>query len=195
LGAGIGTLTHTTLATVSKIGLHRKEDYAFYTVENNEFCLRQLGENLGRFEGLYQVVSTPQEVPIEERKFDLMVIDGGGDLPGDMGLMSVEGMLRKGGVIFVEGNRATQRQLIKEWYGDREYVYVCFRALGPVITYANLVANNKAYHIYKFEPRTLEGLKLRLAEFVNAIFVKLSRKLMRVSSSLISGGNTPLNPN
>src|SRR5919108_5250032 len=40
LGAGIGTLTYTALNAVVLQQIHKQKGYAFFTIENNDFCLQ-----------------------------------------------------------------------------------------------------------------------------------------------------------
>lgn len=83
----------------------KEYSFTFYTVENNKFCIEQLKKNLKDFEGKYIIVNDTSELGLQGNQFDLIVIDAGGDLPSDVGVMSIENMVERQGVIFIEGYR------------------------------------------------------------------------------------------
>lgn len=179
LGAGIGTLTFTILEAVTELGIDRRPGYAFYTIENNEFCLGQLAGNLGGFAGRYRILRSTDELP--KLRFDLIVVDGGGDLGNDMGVMSFDDRLARGGAILVEGGRSFQRQLIERWYGHRSFVYGKFTASNPTLSArrVELEAKNKPYHLFVFEPGAFEGTMLRCKSFGNQLGTRIRRRLRR----------------
>jgi hypothetical protein len=161
LGAGIGTLTYTVLETLSSFDYFKGEDCAFFTVENNEFCLQQIQNNLIGFEGRFKVISFASAIP-PDIQFDLIIVDGGGDLGGDMGIVNFDNMLAKKGIILIEGNRAFQTNRIRDWYGHRSHLYIKMRTINLKTVSKNdrTVVANKPYQIFVFEPEWLEKIFL-----------------------------------
>lgn len=161
LGSGIGTLTYTIMASLGNF-FGKEFRYDFYTVENNEFCLGQLKKNLEGFEGKYTVINNTQEALSKGTQFNLIVIDGGSNLPSDMGPMNIENMVERKGVIFIEGYRRYQREMIKKWYADRNYITVNIRAKKDFINWKNERIKNKAYWLLQFEPTLLQRINFFL---------------------------------
>lgn len=179
LGAGIGTLTFTVLDTLSRMGVTDQPDFRFDTVETQPFCLGQLDENLEGFEGKYRVHSDLSEVREAGIAYDLVIVDGGGDLPNDLGVLDFSGLLERRGVILVEGGRAFQRRLIADWYGHRRHVYTkssAFRAELEVPG-QQLRARNKAYHLYLFEPTIRERLTPASTTLLHDLPARVLRRL------------------
>ena len=178
-GSGIGTLTYTVLRAAADQGLNQQPGFTFYTVENNPFCLEQLASNLHDFDADgYHLVAAPDVIPAE-MKFDLIIVDGGGDVGNDMGIMAFDNRLNPGGVIFIEGFRRFQRGLIQQWYGSRPHAELSLYPARVSIHSAvnGLVAKNKSYHLFVFEPSAVESLRLRLVRLWNATATRLARRL------------------
>lgn len=185
LGGGIGTLTAAILDTLRDLpGEARHAELV--TAENNDYCRAQLTANLASHEGRYRLVKSVEEVRDsagQSELFDLIVVDGGGDLPNDMGVMDFSGLLAPRGAILVEGARLFQRDRIQEWYGHRPFVYAKSRARHLRLrSEAGLEAKNKPYHLFVFEPQPLEALRLRAGAFANRAGAALRRRLRGVSA-------------
>jgi precorrin-6B methylase 2 len=153
LGAGIGTLTYAVLETASSLQNYKTVGFEFITIENNQFCLEQLNKNLDKFSSFYKVLPSTKEIQGNE-KFDLIIVDGGGDLEGDMGIQNFDNMLAHKGIILIEGNRSFQADCIRTWYGDRDHVYLKIRAIWPRIRVMDtgVIEANKPYRLFIFEP-------------------------------------------
>lgn len=176
IGAGIGTLTYTILRTATDLAPGNGRDLELITIEKHPFCLEQLEKNLACYEGRYRIEPDSGRLRSENRSFDFIVVDGGagaegrhhdgcdGGISGDMGVTDFSGMLNRGGSILVEGFRLFQRERIKEWYGDRDYVYMKSTPLSKRLTSTDgrFVAKNNPYHIFHFEPTRGERFQLRL---------------------------------
>lgn len=186
LGAGIGTLTFTILETVSELNVHEQSGFVFWTIENNEFCLEELARNLKDYEGMFQVADSPQAVRDKNICFDLIVVDGGGDMPNDMGPMDFSGMLAEGGAVLVEGYPLFQRQSIERWYGKRPNVSISMAALRQTIRdkHTKRIAKNKSYHLFVFEPTLLDRLRLTAMQLLNVGYVWLPRRVLRALASI-----------
>ncbi len=183
IGAGIGTLTYSTLYALSRLPLKDKVNLEFYTIENHPNCLEQLADNLVGFQGQYQVLSNTKKVP-SNITFDFIIIDGGGNLGGDMSLMNFSNLLAAGGVIFVEGGRGYQRELIKNWYADRKYIYLKFPAIrsGIKIEENGIIERNKPYHLFVFEPSWSHCILLGIESWTLSIVRKAINRLKHVGS-------------
>jgi hypothetical protein len=171
LGAGIGTLTYTALSIIASQNIYKDNGFGFFTIENNKFCLNQLPVNLKDFDNLYTVLPSTEVLP-PGILFDFIIVDGGGDLDGDMGAMFFGNMLAQNGIILVEGGRAFQRNLIQEWYGARRHVSTRVPALHQTITTKNSgkKADNKPYYLYIFEPAMMNKFTLQAQGiFLNGI--------------------------
>lgn len=179
LGSGIGTLTYTILASLHNF-FGKECDYTFYTAENNKFCIEQLKKNLKDFEGRYILINDISGLYSQEIQFDLIVIDAGGNLPGDMGKMSIENMVERQGVIFIEGYRKYQRDMIKKWYANRDYISVNIRAADRFIRWGDTLIKNKGYWLFQFEPTILQ----RIISFVLYLWddklIDLRRKVKEI---------------
>ena len=180
LGAGIGTLTKTVLETAVSERISQQDGLLFYTIENHPFCVAQLSVNLTEYEGMYRLVSDVSELP-EVLRFDLIVVDAGGDLPNDLGVIDFSDRLARGGVILVEGGRAFQRNLIAGWYGHRHHV--ALRIRPPISSVgaggANETVRLKGYHLFVFEPRLPEFLRLMLLRLWHRVVPRLLRAARR----------------
>ena len=179
IGAGIGTLTFTILNWARSSGMERNPTHALITVENNDYCLRQLAANLKGFEGAYRLVSSVEEARQTGLQFDLITVDGGGDVPNDMGVMPFDHLLQPKGAIFVEGARFTQREKIQEWYGNRPHTYVKMASTQPWVTSASgeIKAKNKPYHLFIYEPSAQEAFSYRAGALWNNFTVRLARRI------------------
>lgn len=179
LGSGIGTLTYTIMASLDNF-FGKEYSYTFYTVENNKFCIEQLKKNLKAFEGRYILINDLSKLYSEQVKFDLITVDGGGDLPGDMGTMSIENMAARGGIIFIEGYRKYQREMIKKWYFGRDYLSVGTRAVDRVIRWKGAEVENKGCWFFQFEPTALQRIRFFLLYLWDDKLIGLRRRLKKI---------------
>ena len=166
LGAGIGTLTSAVLETAREAGLSAEPGFTFYTIESHPFCLEQPNTNLRDFKGGYRVVQSITAVP-RDLLFDLIVVDGGGDLPNDLGVIDFSGRLAQHGVILLEGGRGFQRDKILEWYGQRPHVIAKISPAQATLDTGmeGVTARQKPFRLFVFEPSVGERLGLRLHHF------------------------------
>ena len=192
LGAGIGTLTFTILATATRLELHRRPGFCFYTIEDHPLCLEQLARNLSRFAGLYRIVGSTEELRDAAVGFDLIVVDGGGDVPGDIKVMDFSNMLAPRGVILVEGYRLFQRKLIAQWYGDRKPIYLKSEPLRRQLHSAatSEPAENKPYHLFVFEPAGVQRLRWMAGRAWNEGLIRLLKRVRWLLRSPISSARS-----
>jgi len=73
VGAGIGTLTYTTIFVLQKCS----PKFRLISIEDNEWCLSQLKANLGELYNKVEIISNCDELP-KGLQFDFVIIDGGG---------------------------------------------------------------------------------------------------------------------
>ncbi len=104
LGSGLGTLTYAILTATLRH--YKQEEFSFYTLENEPYCIAALKENLREYAGAYTCLQDIKDVRVHGLLFDLIVVDAGGELPGDMDVIDFSGLLANGGNIFIEGARA-----------------------------------------------------------------------------------------
>ena len=134
VGAGIGTLTYTILATLEMIG-HRAK---VVSIEHDPFCLDALPRNVGP--ALAQVEIRPDSTGLEPGAFDLVIVDGGTLERG-----AYTELVARHGRLIVEGFREHQRTAIRSsgrhcsfrevWHGS---------------------AADGGYWVIQFEPTVLE---------------------------------------
>lgn len=101
MGAGIGTLTTVICDSVEK-------DASVHSMEKNEFCLGQLKKNTADFSSKYSVYPNLNSIRGEQKKYDLIVADGG---PYDINIFN---RLNDDGIIFFEGNRFLLRHICRK---------------------------------------------------------------------------------
>ena len=176
LGAGIGTLTYTI---ASALPVNTRQ---FYSMENEDFCLSQLPVNLSEFDGKYLLVRSLEEIPAG-LLFDLIVVDGGGELPNDMGMVDFSGRLKPGGVILVEGGRKDQCRRILSWYGMRPHLYCKISPWTPYIrsTVTPGKVKNKPYQLFLFEPSLVLRFHYSLLSRVSRFWEHISWRLNPVA--------------
>src|SRR5712691_10667149 len=162
LGSGIGTLTTAVLEAARDSGLIAEPEFTFYTIESQSFCLDQLEINLKSFKGEYKSVRDISEVP-KDILFDLIVVDGGGDLPNDLGVIDFSSRLAHHGVILLEGGRGFQRRKILEWYGQRANVIAKITPVQSTLDAGmnGVEARQKPYRLFIFEPSLWERFRLK----------------------------------
>ena len=134
VGAGIGTITHTVLATLDAIG-HRAR---FVSIEHDAFCLAALERNLGA--ELARVDLRRSVHGLEVGSFDLVIVDGGSLERG-----GYSDFVARRGRIVVDGFREDQRAAIRA-RGRR----VLIHQVWPK------VAADGLYWVIQFEPTVLE---------------------------------------
>lgn len=113
VGLGIGTIPYLVFDAVKKKLI---KDITYYGTENNNFCLNALNENLTSNYKRIQLFHSLDEI-LEDKKFDLIIIDGTDD-----SLRKIQSMVHENTVIIIEGFRQTQVDIIKELFGS-EYVF------------------------------------------------------------------------
>jgi len=111
LGLGIGSISDTVFKYVmNKNGI----DYS--GTENNEFCLKSLKNNVIDYNKLNIFSELHQ---IKDVKFDLIIIDGYDD-----NLNKIKSYCKTNTIIFIEGDRKGQREVIFETFPKSKYVDV-----------------------------------------------------------------------
>jgi protein-L-isoaspartate O-methyltransferase len=113
IGTGIGTLTHTLIEVLASI---HSNGFQLIAIESNEFCLGQLRNNLREQMNRVHLYNDIAQVP-SDCGFDLVVTDGGSQQDDRYFLE-----LNRGGVIFVEGDRSTQRRTIERAVSRRRFL-------------------------------------------------------------------------
>lgn len=179
LGSGIGTLTYTILASLYNF-FGKEFSYTFYTVENNKLCIEQFKKNLKDFKDKYILINDIPGLYSQGIQFDLIVIDAGGNLQGDMGKINIENMVERQGIIFIEGYRRYQREMIKNWYADRDYISVNIRAADRFIRWKDALIKNKGYWLFQFEPTVLQRIRYFVLYLWDDKLIDLRRKVKEI---------------
>jgi hypothetical protein len=112
LGLGIGSISDTVLQ-YSKIA---NNTIGYVGTEKNEFCLNALKTNVLDFDKIELYAQLNQ---IKNKKFDLIIIDGYDDT-----LQEVLAFCKKSTIIFIEGDRKGQTEIIRQIFPKNKYVNV-----------------------------------------------------------------------
>jgi len=104
IGLGIGCIVDTVLEFSNEYG-----EIEYYGTESNDFCLEQLKQNVNQYDKikLYSDVSKVSSL----EKFDFIIIDG-----KDESLKYIQNLTHKNSIIFIEGGRAEQVALVKNYF-------------------------------------------------------------------------------
>lgn len=112
LGLGIGSISDTVLkhSASAKKGIH------YVGTEKNEFCLNALKNNVLDFDKieLYSELKA-----IQNQKFDLIIIDGLDD-----SIRNVASYCKQNTIIFIEGDRKAQTDIMVDLFPKHKYVNV-----------------------------------------------------------------------
>lgn len=165
IGAGIGTLTFTTLAAQSEIyGDNHRASYKLTSVEKNEFCLSELKKNLSYQWTQFEVIEELPRPPAKVGPFDFVIIDGGDQNPNFVSNLSQRA------VVFIEGYMSKKHWLIADTHKDRKWISTNIRSL-----------NRKAgYWIFQFEPTVSERMWFTANNLCNRLYSGTKRRLPSV---------------
>ena len=173
LGSGIGTMTYAICWHISRKSDSRRETIKFHTVENNEYCIDQIERNLDEFRGVYARFNSVADAQAIEKEYDLIIVDGGGDLPGDMGIMDFGAMLGRKGVILIEGSRGYQRNRVKEWYKDRKCIEIFLK---------HTPKRKSKLRLFFFEPYISQRIYYRIVEIAYRVRFAAAMRWMLMSA-------------
>ncbi|MGB7201858.1 MAG: SAM-dependent methyltransferase [Pyrinomonadaceae bacterium] len=167
IGAGIGTLTYTTIQTLARHGI---EDYRYMCVENNEYCKQRLEENLQAMMARITMVDGVQFLPSVPESFDFMILDG-----GDHDDPSLFARLSDGATVFIEGGRAKQAAVLQTVLGDRPFVKAVVRTSQIKNIVDQSVKWEKGYRVYKLNPGHMDRGYFWLLNLKEKIRLRLRR--------------------
>ncbi|OCB76548.1 hypothetical protein [Flavobacterium crassostreae] len=112
LGLGIGSISDTVLQYFDP----KKTNIAYFGTENNVFCLKALQTNVIAFNKLHLYSELNQ---IKNHTFDFIIIDGYDDC-----LNKIKNYCSKNAIIFIEGDRKLQKEIILNIFPKCKYVHV-----------------------------------------------------------------------
>jgi hypothetical protein len=112
LGLGIGSICDTVL----KYSKRNNKKISYVGTEKNEFCLNALRKNVIDYKYLELFSQLNQ---IENKKFDLIIIDGYDDT-----LNGIISFCKKNAIVFIEGDRKGQTESIMQIFPKCRYVNV-----------------------------------------------------------------------
>jgi precorrin-6B methylase 2 len=160
VGAGIGTLTFTCLATLQQIKARvASYDFQLTSLEGNAFCLSALQQNLSEQWGRFELTQNSPAFAALPTRFDFVIIDGGEQ---DSAFVS---KVAPRGIIYIEGFMGKKHELIAATHRQRPYVGTNFRSKD----------RKSSYWIYQFEPRLPEIIWFGANTFYNRIRSRLQR--------------------
>ncbi|WP_194767997.1 hypothetical protein [Tamlana sp. I1] len=114
LGLGIGSVSYSVIEFSKKINLKMN----YYGTEKNIFCLEELPKNLENKFNHIRLFSEAKDLP-RDIKFDFIIIDGSDD-----SLKSIKNSVSERAIIYIEGYRISQVNLVKSFFPRNKYVSV-----------------------------------------------------------------------
>jgi hypothetical protein len=112
LGLGIGSISDTVL----KFSEKENTKLNYVGTESNEFCVKAIKSNVKYFDKLKVY---PQLELVADNKFDLIIIDG-----YDKTLTKIVSFCKKNTIIFIEGDRKGQTELIQQIFPKSKHVNI-----------------------------------------------------------------------
>ncbi len=172
-GGGIGTLSYLCL---------KYSDAEIDIYENNDFCIKALGENLNEFEGRYALL-TDDNFYLSHKSYDLVIVD---DNPYQY-FRDIVKNTENIKEIFFEGRRFSAQDIFRKalkrkysfkyirYYHEKNekkcgYGIICFKNKSPLLN----IWNNWIYFLEYVRTRGWEGVK----EYTKKIIKKLKLKLI-----------------
>jgi spore coat polysaccharide biosynthesis predicted glycosyltransferase SpsG len=131
LGLGIGSISDTVLKYSKKECV--KINYV--GTEKNEFCLDALQKNVLDYN---QIELYSELNQIKSKKFDLIIIDGYDDT-----LKEIVAFCKKNTIVFIEGDRKGQTEIIRQIFPKNRYVNVI--TLNKTKPYSHSGGNTSHY--------------------------------------------------
>jgi hypothetical protein len=150
IGAGIGTLTFAAIKTLSQV--HVDKTYRLVCLEDNDFCLKELRNNLRCCEGRYSVVADMEQASKDIKEFDFVITDGRSQT--DRTLFS---RLAASAVVFVEGDRSLQMETLKLSLNSRKWIHADIRTLRRTGEVGKMRWDG-GYRVVKLEPSSIDRL-------------------------------------
>jgi hypothetical protein len=105
VGLGIGSISEAILL----FSKEQDESISYYGTEDNEFCLKSLPHNVTNFNEI-RLFSSINDLPKSDM-YDLVIIDGSDDQ-----LFKIKDLVTKNGLIYIEGGRKSQVNLVKKTF-------------------------------------------------------------------------------
>ena len=112
IGLGIGCIVDAVLEFSNEHG-----EIEYYGTESNDFCLEQLKQNVSQYNKI-KLYSDVSKVSSSE-KFDFIIIDG-----KDESLKYIQNLTHNNSIIFIEGGRAEQVALVKNYFPKAIHVQI-----------------------------------------------------------------------
>lgn len=120
IGLGIGCIVDAVLEFSKEYG-----EIDYYGTENNDFCLQQLKHNVNQYNKI-KLYSDVSKINPDE-KFDFIIIDG-----KDESLKYIQNLAYKNTLIFIEGGRADQVVLVKNYFPNAIHVQLISDYKNPI---------------------------------------------------------------
>lgn len=167
VGLGIGSISDTIL----KYAEATKKPIYYAGTEANEFCLAAIQQNVAQYEKI-SLTNSLADIK-DNKKFDLIIVDG-----SDVSLKSIAGFAKPNTIIFVEGWRGSQVNLLREIFPGCVHVEIISSYKNPEcgpFPSANWSGGGQLIFInpslfkklYWFQERVASFLKRRLRKVKN----------------------------
>jgi spore coat polysaccharide biosynthesis predicted glycosyltransferase SpsG len=112
LGLGIGSISDTVL----KYSKKENKLISYFGTEKNQFCLEALKRNVIDYD---QIELFAQLNQFQEKKFDLIIIDGYDDT-----LEEIVAFCKENAIVYIEGDRKGQTDRIRQIFPKNKYVNI-----------------------------------------------------------------------
>ena len=167
LGIGIGTIAFSL-----KLAKEKKEirhDFKYYGTEADQFCIDAFKTNIPGYERFVNHFTDLSKIPAGS-KFDFIIIDG-----RDKSLDKIIELLAPGGVIFVEGGRNSQLDVIKKAAEEHGRKYLEWNGIrfslghlgGYTVRFFDPTISD---YIMYFKGKTATFIKWRLIKLIKIFF-------------------------
>jgi hypothetical protein len=142
VGAGIGTLTYAASAVARELYGDQSDQFVLYAIEDHDGCREALVKNLQDFAGRYTLLRNTAELPHNAAPFDLLCIDGRqlDQLPP----------MNPRAIIYIEGDRREQREMVTGYLAQRSYSVANYRPLD----------RRKGYWLFQLDATRREQLTM-----------------------------------
>jgi protein-L-isoaspartate O-methyltransferase len=160
IGAGIGTLTAAMLLALSARKSAGGSEYTLTSLEPEPYCLEQLEKNLAGLDRSRHRVVPDMSAVDRGAPFDFVIVDGG--------VLDERYFthLAERAVVFVEGYRSKQRELLERVCAGRPHVTANFRSPDRLT----------GYWITQFDPSPLERSTFSIRSFNNRVHASIRRR-------------------
>lgn len=114
VGLGIGSISYSIMDYLKN---NDSKDFTYTGTEANQFCLNALSVNLKEHYSDLVIYGKIEDIP-KTSLFDFIIIDGSDDA-----LNRISKLISKNGIIFIEGDRKNQQDILVKLFPKHKYVH------------------------------------------------------------------------